>query len=76
LPALLLDVGSCDKCLDIAWSVCLSLCLSVSLSVSVYLLITTVSPAQMAELIEMLFEDQTCVGPSNHALYGVMMGTT
>ena len=42
--------------------------LSVSLIVSVRLLDTTVSSAEMAELIEMPFGIWTCMSPDNHVL--------
>ena len=44
----------------VAWSVDLSVCLSV----------TVVSPAKMAEQIEMPFELRSRVGPGNHVLVG------
>jgi len=46
--------------------VCRSLCLSVCQFVSV----TTMSPAKMAELIEILFGMWTQVGPRNYVLDG------
>jgi len=50
-------------CLLAGRSVGVSLCLSVTL----------VSPAKMAEVIEMLFGLRTWVGPRNHVLDGVQM---
>ena len=48
---------------QVAWSVGRSVSLSVTL----------VSPAKMAEPIEMLFGLRTQVGPGNHVLDGVQM---
>lgn len=47
---------------------------SVFLSVCVAVLVTTISPAKTAELIEIEFGGGTCVGQRNRVLDGVHMG--
>ena len=60
-----LDVGYFYACLDIVWSVYLSVCIG-----------QTGEPTKVAELIEMPFWMQSCVGPRNHVLFRVHTGTT